>query len=211
MAAIRQPKLWCRFIFIQRTAARPRKRFKLLYVYLINPSVISRSSTKIYNQIDLAPTLSVLLSVEIPTLSIGCLIPEMLQSLSLEHQLYAYFYNAHHLLNKARVKFGHDRVQWSGEHMIILLSVLFMWQSLLDYYTWYQNATLVHKKLLHHMRDRDGSVASQVQFHTAKLNYMRVAREISSLLSESLVKFDYGFIALGLALTTAVSLGTNSS
>jgi len=43
-------------------------------------------------------------------------------------------------------------------------------------------------------------------YQNAKLNYMRVAREISSLLSESLVKFDYGFIALGLTLTTAVSL-----
>jgi len=38
---------------------------------------------------------------------------------------------------------------------------------------------------------------------------MRVAREISDLLSESLVKFDYGFIAVGLALTTSVSFLTS--
>lgn len=74
-----------------------------------------RVSTKRYNQIDLTPTLALLLSVEIPTLSIGCLIPEMLESLSLEHQMYAYFYNAHHLLNKARVKFGHEHVHGSGK------------------------------------------------------------------------------------------------
>jgi len=74
-----------------------------------------------------------------------------------------------------------------------------------DYYTWYQNATLLHKKLLHPLREGGGGGASQVYYQNAKLNYMRVAREISSLLSESLVKFDYGFIALGLALTTAVS------
>ncbi|XP_017025239.1 GPI ethanolamine phosphate transferase 2 [Drosophila kikkawai] len=165
----------------------PAETLVPLYLYSKNCSKAT-TVTKTYNQIDLAPTLSVLLSVEIPTLSIGSLIPEMLQSLSLEHQLYAYFYNAHHLLNKARVKFGHDRVQWS------------------DYYTWYQNATLVHKKLIFQMRDGDGSGASQVLYHNAKLNYMRVAREISGLLSESLVKFDYGFIALGLALTTAASL-----
>jgi len=48
-------------------------------------------------------------------MSIGCLIPEMLQALSLEHQMYAYFYNAHHLLNKARVKFGHEIVRRSGK------------------------------------------------------------------------------------------------
>lgn len=71
--------------------------------------------SKRYNQIDLTPTLAVLLSVEIPTMSIGCLIPEMLQSLTLEDQMYAYFYNAHHLLNKARVKFGHESVRRSGK------------------------------------------------------------------------------------------------
>ncbi|ALC41157.1 CG2144 [Drosophila busckii] len=144
--------------------------------------------TKRYNQIDLAPTLAVLLSVEIPTMSIGCLIPEMLQSLTLEQQLYAYFYNAHHLLNRARVKFGHEVVHRS------------------DYYHWYQNATLLHKDLLDPLREGDGSSASQVHYQNAKLNYMRVAREISGLLSESLVKFDYGFIAMGLVLTTAAAL-----
>lgn len=75
----------------------------------------------------------------------------------------------------------------------------------LDYYTWYQNATLLHKKLLQPLREGDGSGASNVHYQNAKLNYMRVAREISSLLSESLVKFDYGFIVLGLALTSVVS------
>ncbi|XP_016990044.1 GPI ethanolamine phosphate transferase 2 [Drosophila rhopaloa] len=165
----------------------PAETLVPLYLYSNNCSKAT-SGTKRYNQIDLAPTLSVLMSVEIPTLSIGCLIPEMLQSLSLEHQLYAYFYNAHHLLNKARVKFGHDRVHRS------------------DYYTWYQNATLLHKKLLDTSKDSGGGGASHVYQVQAKLNYMRVAREISGLLSESLVKFDYGFITLGLALTTAASL-----
>ncbi|EDX06027.1 GPI ethanolamine phosphate transferase 2 [Drosophila simulans] len=165
----------------------PAETLVPLYLYSNNCSK-TPSVSKRYNQIDLAPTLSVLLSVEIPTLSIGCLIPEMLQSLSLEHQLYAYFYNAHHLLNKARVKFGHEIVHRS------------------DYYTWYQNATLLHKKLLRPLREGDGGGASQVYYQNAKLNYMRVAREISDLLSESLVKFDYGFIAVGLALTTSTSL-----
>ncbi|KAH8373021.1 hypothetical protein KR009_010522 [Drosophila setifemur] len=165
----------------------PAETLVPLYIYTKNCSKAT-SGTKRYNQIDLAPTLSILLSVEIPTPSIGCLIPEMLQSLSLEHQMYAYFYNAYHLLNKARVKFGHDRVRRS------------------DYYSWYQNATLLHKQLLKPLRKENGSGASKVHYQKAKLNYMRVAREISELLSESLVKFDYGFIALGLALTTFSSL-----
>lgn len=158
-----------------------------LYLYSNNCSKYT-SSTKRYNQIDLTPTLALLLSVEIPTMSIGCLIPEMLQALSLEHQMYAYFYNAHHLLNKARVKFGHEIVRRS------------------DYYVWYQNATLLHKNLLKPLRNGDGSSASKVHYENAKLNYLRVAREISGQLSESLVKFDYGLIAVGLALTTSTSL-----
>ncbi|XP_023165186.1 GPI ethanolamine phosphate transferase 2 [Drosophila hydei] len=158
-----------------------------LYLYSKNCSKYT-SSTKRYNQIDLTPTLAVLLSVEIPTMSIGCLIPEMLQSLTLEEQMYAYFYNAHHLLNRARVKFGHDRVRRS------------------DYYHWYQNATLLHKQLLTPLRVGDGTGASNVHYQNAKLNYLRVAREISAQLSESLVKFDYGFIAVGLTLTTASTL-----
>ncbi|EDW02589.1 GPI ethanolamine phosphate transferase 2 [Drosophila grimshawi] len=158
-----------------------------LYLYSNNCSKYA-ASTKRYNQIDLTPTLALLLSIEIPTMSIGCLIPEMLQTLSLEHQMYAFFYNAHHLLNKARVKFGHDNVRRS------------------DYYHWYQEATLLHKQLLQPLRLGDGSLASRVHYENAKLNYLRVAREISGQLSESLVKFDYGFIAVGLALTTATSL-----
>ncbi|XP_062128332.1 uncharacterized protein LOC133840490 [Drosophila sulfurigaster albostrigata] len=158
-----------------------------LYLYSKNCSKYA-ASTKRYNQIDLTPTLALLLSVEIPTMSIGCLIPEMLQTLTLEQQMYAYFYNAHHLLNKARVKFGHESVRRS------------------DYFAWYQNATLLHKNLLQPLRLGDGSSASKVHYENAKLNYLRVAREISEQLSESLVKFDYGLIAVGLALTTATSL-----
>ncbi|XP_030558101.1 GPI ethanolamine phosphate transferase 2 [Drosophila novamexicana] len=158
-----------------------------LYLYSKNCSKYA-PSTKRYNQIDLTPTLALLLSIEIPTMSIGCIIPEMLQTLTLEQQMYAYFYNAHHLLNKARVKFGHENVRSS------------------DYYHWYQNATLLHKQLLQPLRIGDGSGASKVHYQNAKLNYLRVAREISGQLSESLVKFDYGFIAVGLALTTASSL-----
>jgi len=86
---------------------------------------------------------------------------------------------------------------------IIPDTYLFMF---LDYYVWYQNATLLHKNLLKPLRNGDGSSASKVHYENAKLNYLRVAREISGQLSESLVKFDYGLIAVGLALTTSVCI-----
>lgn len=115
MAGTLQKKLWYPSIFIRGIAAKQRKNFNIWNGLLMN-SIMFRAGTKRYNQIDLTPTLSVLMSVEIPTPSIGCLIPEMLQSMSLEQQMYAYFYNAHHLLNKARVKFGHDQVRRSGNY-----------------------------------------------------------------------------------------------
>ncbi|XP_068147510.1 GPI ethanolamine phosphate transferase 2 [Drosophila tropicalis] len=163
----------------------PQETAVPLYLYSKNCSQ-TKSSSKLrpYNQIDLTPTLSILLSVEIPTMSIGCLIPEMLQSLSKEQQLYAYFYNAHHLMNRARVRLGHDQVHNA------------------DYYGWYQEATQKHKQVI--LEETESS--SLVNYETAKLNYMRVAEKISVLLSESLIKFDYGFIALGLGLTTTASI-----
>lgn len=118
MAETLQKKLWCPYIFIRGIVAKQRKNFHIWYDFLMS-SVIFSAGSKRYNQIDLTPTLSVLMSVEIPTPSIGCLIPEMLQSMSLEHQMYAYFYNAHHLLNKARVKFGHDQVRRRGNYTAV--------------------------------------------------------------------------------------------
>lgn len=113
-------------ICIPKIVLRACKCVEITSIFIIyKEKLIFRVSTKRYNQIDLTPTLALLLSVEIPTLSIGCLIPEMLESLSLEHQMYAYFYNAHHLLNKARVKFGHEHVHRSGnlcKHSNVLTS-----------------------------------------------------------------------------------------
>lgn len=53
-----------------------------------------------FKQIDMTATISVLLGVPIPSSSIGTLIPNFLQSLSMEQKLYAYFYNGQRLLNK---------------------------------------------------------------------------------------------------------------
>lgn len=55
---------------------------------------------KIYQQIDIAPTLSVLLGLPIPSSSIGTLIPELLEGLSHDEQLVALYYNTHRLYRK---------------------------------------------------------------------------------------------------------------
>jgi hypothetical protein len=44
-------------------------------------------------QIDLVPTLSVLLSLPIPTTNLGKIIPALLQNMPVSQQLYALYYN----------------------------------------------------------------------------------------------------------------------
>lgn len=56
------------------------------------------ASEEIYEQIDIAPTLSVLMGLPIPTSSIGSLIPELMSELSEDEQLYALHYNGRRLV-----------------------------------------------------------------------------------------------------------------
>lgn len=55
------------------------------------------ASDKIYEQIDISPTLSVLMGLPIPASSIGSLIPELMGELSEDEQLYALHYNGQRL------------------------------------------------------------------------------------------------------------------
>jgi len=45
-------------------------------------------------QIDLVPTLSVLLSLPIPTTNLGKMIPALLHNMTVSQQLYALYYNS---------------------------------------------------------------------------------------------------------------------
>lgn len=65
---------------------------------LIGPSCYQNGET--FRQIDITATISILLGLPIPAPSIGTIIPNFLQSLSMEQQLYAYFYNGQRLLQK---------------------------------------------------------------------------------------------------------------
>lgn len=68
-----------------------------------------------YNQIDITATLAVLLNVQIPHTSVGCLIPEMLECYSKEEQLYFYYYNTLHLMEKWKIRSNLEDEQFKGK------------------------------------------------------------------------------------------------
>lgn len=88
------------------------------------------STSEVYNQIDLATTVSVLMGVPIPYSSIGVIIPELLGDLSAEQQLFALHYNGERLLAKIRKHFRFDDF---GD---------------LEFYKQHQQALELHKLLL---------------------------------------------------------------
>ncbi|CAD7013641.1 GPI ethanolamine phosphate transferase 2 isoform X2 [Ceratitis capitata] len=159
-----------------------------LFVLKQNCSRKSFDKSNEYNQIDLAPTLAILWAMEIPPMSIGCLIPQLLDEFSLEDQLYAYYYNALHLLQKAYKNFGEEYVEASA------------------FNDWFTTAKSAHKQFLSTKRNDDFD--NNFIFEDAKVHYLLMSREISQQLSASLVQFDYGLITLGLLLTTLVMSNT---
>lgn len=70
---------------------------------------------EIYQQIDIAPTVSVLLGLPIPESSIGSLIIDMLSELSYEDQLYALNYNSGRLLKMISEKVSITELQDKGK------------------------------------------------------------------------------------------------
>ena len=65
----------------------------------------------------MAPTLSVLLDAQIPHTSLGCLIPELLEIYSKDEQLYFYYYNVLHLMEKWKARFNIADVQFEGKQI----------------------------------------------------------------------------------------------
>lgn len=62
----------------------------------------------------MSATLAVLLDVKIPYTSIGCLIPEMLERYSQEEQLYFFYYNALHLMEKLKSRLSLAEIKNEG-------------------------------------------------------------------------------------------------
>lgn len=65
----------------------------------------------------MAPTLAVLLNAQIPQTSVGCLIPELLYVYSKEEQLYFYYYNVLHLMEKWKARFNLADAQFKGKYL----------------------------------------------------------------------------------------------
>lgn len=154
----------------------------------------------------MTPTLAVLLGVDIPFSSIGCLISEFLDNYSKEEQLYFYYYNALHLVEKFRKKFSVNKIKAQGERETLKYVLntdqrhllKFIYLGLSDYYFWLTEAELDHKNFL------ESNATSYLSFEKAKQNYIRVAKNISKLLSDSLVKYDNDLILISLVLSTLV-------
>ncbi|XP_065365979.1 GPI ethanolamine phosphate transferase 2 isoform X2 [Calliphora vicina] len=135
-----------------------------------------------YNQIDMTATLAVLLDVKIPHTSIGSLIPELLESYSKEEQLYLFYYNTLHLMEKWKAAFNLPDAQFE------------------DYFSWYTEAKMSHKEFI------ASKGTSFLSYEKAKQNYIRLSKNISQLLSESLVRYDIPLIIIALSLTTLCAL-----
>lgn len=74
-----------------------------------------------YNQIDIPATLSVLFGLPIPASSIGAIIPDLLNGLSMEQKLYAYNYNGERLSQKLSRLNGAQKYDDEGKNIFCIL------------------------------------------------------------------------------------------
>ncbi|XP_055917156.1 GPI ethanolamine phosphate transferase 2 isoform X2 [Eupeodes corollae] len=140
-----------------------------------------QNKTPEYNQVDIAATLSILLDVPIPSTSIGCIIPDLIETLTPEEKLYAFYYNTKFLVDKAIAKYGKKIVEQ------------------MDYFAWFETATDAHTIYLTNILKEN--TTSPYLFEKAKLNYIRSASEVSHIFARSYTRFDFGMILFGVALT----------
>ncbi|XP_073812844.1 phosphatidylinositol glycan anchor biosynthesis class G [Musca autumnalis] len=158
-----------------------------LYVplMLFSDKCTKRNRTVDYNQIDMTPTLAVLLGVDIPFSSVGCLISDFIDDFPKEEQLYYYYYNALHLMEKFRRKYTLSQIKAQGFS---------------DYYFWLTEAEMEHKLFL------ESNLTSFLAYDKAKKNYIRLSENISKILSDSSVKYDNDLIFISLVLTTTTAI-----
>ncbi|KAG4074593.1 hypothetical protein HA402_004464 [Bradysia odoriphaga] len=141
-----------------------------------------RQTEEIYEQIDIAPTVSVLLGLPIPDSSIGSLITDMLVDLSYEDQLYALNYNSERLLKMITEKITESEL-WNNE-----------------FFTQLTEARVLHAKFLRKTENLE------IAYKRCKLLYSSSSRAMSDLLSTFYVKYDQISVALGVALMTATCI-----
>uniref|UniRef100_A0A6B2E8V2 Putative glycosylphosphatidylinositol anchor synthesis protein n=1 Tax=Phlebotomus kandelakii TaxID=1109342 RepID=A0A6B2E8V2_9DIPT len=145
------------------------------------------SSETLYNQIDFAATLSVLLGLPIPASSIGNLIPEMLMDLTEEEQLLALEYNGGRLLQKIRLELEEEFERK-------------------EFFLQHQEAQEMHRKYV--KMKQIGDVINLSLFKRARLFYLSSAQTMSDLLARSFVKYDLWSISVGLFLSFSTSIAS---
>lgn len=128
-----------------------------------------------HNQIDIAPTLAVLLGFPIPEASIGCVLTELIDVLDYEDQLFALYYNTDRLVKKAIQKFGMNTINATY------------------YYKQYELALNFHAQFL---RSTKGS-AKNTFYHKAMARYRDSCQNLSGVLSSSFTHFDMFSILIG--------------
>lgn len=138
-----------------------------------------------HRQIDITPTLSTLLGQPIPASSIGALIPELLDELPSENQLFAYYYNGMHLLMKLMKE--NDEHQIKSEEL----------------YKQFMKAANEHKQFLISLETNNES-KNRNSFKRAKLFYISSTKKMSERLSSSYITYDDYSISFGLIVLITV-------
>lgn len=164
------------------------------------------SCSIVYNQIDLAPTISVLLGVPIPAGSIGIIIPELIEIRTTGEQLYAFYYNNVRLLEKIQLlpqELSKDRGLLQKHIFFVLMYVKNLTFNFAEFLVQHREAEHNHKRFEIEQSAGNAGVADY-HFKRARMLYVAAAQEMSNELSGQYVKFDHYGIAVGLLLTSVV-------
>lgn len=145
------------------------------------------STRESYKQIDIAATLAVLSALPIPASSIGSLIPELLADLTMEHQLFAFHYNAKRLMDKLILAEGSDRIADTEIH------------------EQFEEAKVQHETFIRSSDENLNSVNSEAAFRRAKILYVTATKAMSEQLSKSYIDYDDFSIGAGLLVLLVVS------
>lgn len=148
------------------------------------------STRESYKQIDIAATLAVLSALPIPASSIGSLIPEPLADLTMEHQLFAFHYNAKRLMDKLILAEGSDRIADT------------------EIYEQFEEAKNQHESFIRSTDEKLNSV-NEAAFRRAKILYVTATKAMSEQLSKSYIDYDDFSIGAGLFVLFIVSAYSN--
>ena len=146
------------------------------------------SLIEVYEQTDIASTISVLLGQPIPASCIGTIIPELIETFPKDEQLYILYYNSQRLYNKILKNFNYEDNQ------------LFE----LQFHIQFNEAKRLHT-ILNANKYKNNENSEADLFKMAKLYYVSSSREMSNMLIRTFIKYDLFSIFFGIMLSLCVS------